>query len=50
MSAPFEDIVRKLMQKIYSGKSSVGERKGKGGRNKVATVPYLGDSDWFDGF
>ena len=48
MAAPFANVVQRQMEKVYAGKAS-GESKSSG-RSKVTSVPYLGDSDWFDLF
>ena len=49
LPAPFADVLQKRMENLYSGRNGEGKTSSKG-RSKVTTVPYLGDSDWFDGF
>ena len=48
--APFTDIVAKNNEAVYQGKMGAGESKSSRGANKVASVPYLGDPEWFESF
>ena len=50
IQAPFLDVVAMNNEAVYKGKMGAGQSNSSRGRSKVASIPYIGDPEWFENF